>query len=69
MNDPKPGSDEAIARGCRCPAEDNRRGEGCTTLRGNDVPDDLRGIVYVVHPNCPLHGNPMVSRLMEAIGV
>jgi len=68
MNAPNPGSDEAIARGCRCSAEDNKRGEGYTVLRGDDVPDDLRGTVYVVHPNCPLHGSPMVQRLMEAIG-
>lgn len=62
MNDPKSNSDEAIAQGCVCPRMDNTHGRGyCQDERGEWI--------FVVNADCPLHGSPMVSRLMEAIGV
>lgn len=45
---PNPGSDEAIAAGCRCPILDNGRGRGYGILNG--VPQ------FVFNMDCPLHG-------------
>lgn len=62
MNNPKPGSDEAVAQGCECPVMNNGHGRGyCQDEKGEWV--------FVVNADCPLHGNPMVSRLMEAVGL
>jgi len=44
---PKPGSDEAIERGCLCAQWDNRYGRGFI-LSGQWV--------WVVNQDCPLHG-------------
>jgi hypothetical protein len=61
VNDPKPGSDEAIAQGCECPVMDNGHDRGyCQDENGEWI--------FVVNADCPLHGSPMVSRLMEAVG-
>lgn len=46
MNDPKPGSPEAVEKGCRCPVMDNHHGMGW----------DGGGNVFVVNAHCPLHG-------------
>jgi len=63
VNDPKPGSDEAIAQGCTCGVLDNGHGKGCGQF------DENGGPLFWCCVDCPLHGNPMVSRLMEAIGL
>ena len=47
-----PGSDEAIAAGCTCPAMDNGHGRGY--LGG--VTDDKGQTVFVISCGCPLHG-------------
>ena len=61
MNAPNPASDEAIAQGCVCPRMDNGHGRGyCKDANGEWI--------FVVNADCPLHGSPMVQRLMEAIG-
>lgn len=44
---PKPGSPEAIARGCTCPPDLNNNGQGTTGLRGRQFLCDWQ---------CPLHG-------------
>ena len=43
---PYPGSDEAIAVGCRCCAEDNQGGYGSHFGKG----------LYIIRGDCPLHG-------------
>ena len=45
---PTPGSDEAIALGCRCPSIDNGHGRG----RGGDG----KKYGWFINENCPLHG-------------
>lgn len=48
MNDnPSPGSDEALALGCRCPVLDNSYGKGYL----------CSGNVFVMSNDCPLHGS------------
>jgi len=42
---PPPGSDEALALGCKCPTLDNERGRGYCGQPG----------VYVTSADCPLH--------------
>jgi hypothetical protein len=49
-NDPKPGSDAALAQGCMCPVLDNAHGKG----RGGD--GDRWG--FYINEGCPLHGRP-----------
>lgn len=44
---PNPGSDEAIAQGCKCPVIDNCHGKGYM-----GIPD-----VFVYTENCPIHGH------------
>ena len=44
---PKPGSDEALGRGCTCPVLDNVHGQG---VWGGD------GETFWISENCPLHG-------------
>lgn len=46
---PAPGSDEAVAAGCRCPVMDNRRGRGYRT-DGE----------WIMNIDCPIHGNGAV---------
>ena len=41
-----PGSDAAVAAGCRCPVMDNARGRGYLGQPG----------VFVMMADCPLHG-------------
>lgn len=47
-----PGSPEAVAAGCTCPAGANGRGKGY--LGG--VKDDQGRVLYVMTLECPLHG-------------
>jgi hypothetical protein len=42
-DDPSPGSDEAVAKGCTCPVSDNARGQG------------LPGGNFWISEGCPLH--------------
>ena len=46
---PNPGSDEALAQGCRCPVLDNARGKGmrCTSKAEPS---------FWISGDCPLHG-------------
>lgn len=44
---PKPGSLEAICRGCSCPLLENKIGEGW--MEGE------KGKVYLLDSKCPLH--------------
>ena len=55
-----PGSDEAIAAGCRCPCLDNGHGRGY--LGG--VKDDQGQTVFVISENCPIHGE-LARKTME----
>lgn len=48
---PNPGSDEALAMGCKCPVYDN--GHGLGYLGG--VRNDKGAIVFVITEGCPLH--------------
>ncbi len=49
-----PGSEEAVAKGCKCPVVDNFHGKGIplTTDEGEIV------IAFWRDMACPLHGNP-----------
>lgn len=50
---PKPGSDEAILKGCTCPVLDNGHGKGY--LGG--MKDRKGKVIYVINAECPLHGS------------
>lgn len=47
MNNPKPGSDEALKHGCTCPVVDNAHGKGIP--HGDEV-------LFWVDADCPIHG-------------
>lgn len=50
---PNPGSDDAIAQGCRCAVLDNAHGKG---YLGDDTPNPRTGKVnFVITHGCPLH--------------
>lgn len=49
---PPPGSDAALAQGCRCPVMDNAHGAGIPGLTGDGTP------LYWISAACPLHGQP-----------
>lgn len=51
---PNPGSDEALALGCRCPVLDNSHGKGAW---GYPV-DESGKPSFWINENCPLHGRP-----------
>lgn len=44
---PNPGSDEAIAIGCKCPVMDNCHGQGYLVAGSG---------AFCIHSNCPIHG-------------
>ena len=44
---PNPGSDDAVALGCKCPVMDNCRGRG--------IPTD-GGVCFYYSDDCPMHG-------------
>lgn len=52
---PNPGSPDAVARGCTCSVEDNRRGAGAADPR----------VEFWVDPDCPLHGAGWVIPVEE----
>lgn len=45
---PLPGSNEAIAAGCKCPVIDNNHGAGAYEVDGKPV--------YWMSEDCPIHG-------------
>lgn len=45
-DDPTPGSDAAVERGCTCPIGDNARGWGAWGMKG----------AFWITEDCPLHG-------------
>lgn len=45
---PNPGSDEALAMGCRCPILDNNYGTGAY--------QDSDGPHFWINQDCPIHG-------------
>jgi hypothetical protein len=47
---PSPGSDEAVAKGCKCPILDNAHGTGYMQMAN----------IYIINEECPLHGIPGV---------
>ncbi len=49
---PNPGSDEAIAAGCRCPVMGNGHGEGVYGGRKSENGETM----FWVSDDCPLHG-------------
>lgn len=48
-----PGSDEAVAHGCRCPVIDNARGRGWM----GGMKDKQGRTIFIYSAKCPLHGN------------
>lgn len=56
---PSPGSDAAVAAGCRCPLRDNAFGNGYM----NGVKNEQGRRVFVINASCPLHGDPLVAAL------
>jgi hypothetical protein len=44
---PNPGSDDAVAQGCKCPVMDNCRGAGIPTSGG---------VCFYYSDDCPMHG-------------
>ena len=56
MTVPNPGSNEALARGCKCPVLDNAHGRGVPWPR-TDGRDPVEYPSFWTHPDCPLHGS------------
>jgi len=50
---PKPGSKEAVAKGCTCPVSDNNNGKGM---------DNGKTVFYYVARDCPIHC-PKITRV------
>lgn len=59
-DEPNPGSDEARAKGCRCPILDNGHGRGSGRTGDDGKP------LFWVNVECPLHG-PGFLELHEAV--
>lgn len=64
-----PGSDEAIAQGCKCPILDNARGKGSGYVNSEGSPQ------FWINADCPLHGTPeakqgtgIMRALCKAVG-
>lgn len=55
MIEPSPGSDKALAGGCRCPVLDNAHGRGY-----------FAGTGFVIVEDCPLHGKDFRAAAHEA---
>ena len=45
---PNPGSDDAVAQGCKCPVMDNCRGRGIPASGG---------VCFYYSDDCPMHGS------------
>jgi hypothetical protein len=52
MNNPNPGSEEAIELGCECPVMDNNHGKGLPWPNGRGGYDTA----FWTNGDCPLHG-------------
>jgi hypothetical protein len=50
---PPPGSDEAVASGCRCAVLDNGHGKGSGYTDAGGAP------LYWISADCPLHGSTL----------
>ena len=57
---PNPGSDEAVAKGCKCPVLDNAHGDGWLGM--GSKPFGLGGNLFWMAANCPLHGDPKLQQ-------
>lgn len=56
MSDPpNPGSDAAIAAGCKCPVLDNGHGRGIPWPREDGL-DPNEYPSFYINLNCPIHG-------------
>lgn len=51
-DEPNPGSDEAVKKGCQCPVLDNGHGKGSGW--GPDT--------FWINQACPLHGDPETAK-------
>lgn len=61
MNDvPTPGSPDAVAEGCACPAMDNARGAGIRCSDGT--------VLHWRNENCPLHRPHVCDAFENAVG-
>lgn len=49
-----PGSDQAIKKGCICPAAENEHGIGCY-MKANGEPS------FLIRNDCPLHGKDILK--------
>lgn len=54
---PKPGSREAVDRGCKCPVLDNGHGRGYLA--------DGERFGFVINEGCPLHGTEAGKAALE----
>lgn len=61
---PNPGSPEATNASCICPRMDNGNGKGS----GYTDPETGEPLFYITQ-GCPLHSNPVMDRLLEAVGI
>ena len=48
-----PGSEEAVAAGCKCPVLDNGHGKG---IYGGGVKNEKGKVIFWINEDCPLHG-------------
>jgi hypothetical protein len=48
INNPSPGSKEAVEQGCLCPIKDNKYGKGAMPSRSGEM-------LYYFSADCPLH--------------
>jgi hypothetical protein len=55
---PKPGSDEALAKGCTCPVLDNAHGRGYMG----------RSDTFIMDGDCPLH-SPKAATILRSVTV
>lgn len=53
-NTPNPGSKEALAIGCMCPALDNSHGKGAF---GGMARDGNNEVLFWISQICPIHGS------------
>lgn len=63
MTIPNPGSDEAVALGCKCPRIDNGYGRGCGRVDGEGKP------LFWRSSNCALHvNNSAAEHMRQTVG-
>lgn len=64
MNQPYPGSQEAVDQGCKCPVMDNFYGKGIPV---KDDKDNVR-TAYWMSADCPLHGVQELKKAADQEG-